>query len=78
MKFYITKYALTKGIFEVDANYFGKRKSIIVNDKFVSFYHNKDFYEKKEDAIKRANDLRIDKIQSLIKMINKLENMKFE
>lgn len=79
MKVYITKYALTKGIQESN----GK----IDNYRFIpehygrisySWNYKPDWHIFKEDAIKQAEKMRLSKIISLKKQLNKLENLKFE
>lgn len=78
MKIYITKYALTKGIFEVDANI---RDSGIAEDRtehYIAYYSKDSYCKDKQSAIKKADEMRKKKIVSLKKKIEKLEKMKFE
>lgn len=85
MKVWITKYALTKGIFEaeisddcIDIDRSGNM--IQVKDgRFAVYYHGKgkEWNKNKESAIKMADEMRKKKIESLKKQIKKLENMKF-
>jgi len=82
MKVYITKYALTQGIYETEAEECGAEfKGMIRTGKeYSSYYHGegKDWHRTREGAIKRAEEMRERKIQSLRKQIQKLENLKFE
>lgn len=85
-KVYVTKYALTKGILEIDAivgqsfydqNIFYAR----VCDRYLgteSFRVGLEAFLTKEEALKDAEKRRIKKIDSLKKQIKKLENLKFE
>ena len=88
MKVWITKYALTDGIEEIDSNqvkefeitdmgylYFRR------NGKYsytMAIYSQKDWHRTKESAIKKAEEMRQNKIVSLKKQIKKLEEMRFE
>lgn len=75
MKVYITKYALTQGIQEEEA-----RTSHI--DSMVSVgkwnhYHGNDWHRDFDSAKQRAEQMRINKIESVRKSLKKLENMIF-
>lgn len=83
MKVWLSKYALTRGIKEVEA----KRCSDVDNDMieiigvpYADYYHGegKEWHLTKESAIKKAEEMRINKIESLKKRIKKIENIKFE
>ena len=82
MKVWITKYALTQGIIEIEAEECGKgfEGMIQTKEKCPSYYHGegKDWHRTKEDAIKKAEKIRQKKIESLKKQIKKLEEMRFE
>lgn len=81
MKVFITKLALTKGIVELEA-----KPCIDVSEYMIEtrsngysvYYHKKDWYLTKEEAIKKANKMRDRKIVSLKKQIEKLEKLNFE
>lgn len=83
MKIYVTKYALTEGI-EV---YERKEPSddlngmiTVVNSKAmnkVSYFHGKDWHLTQSEAQDRAEIMRVAKIASLRKSIDKLEKMTF-
>ena len=77
MKVWITKYALTQGIFEKECQYRGDG---MIMDELNTCYHGegKDWHRTKESAVKRAEEMRQKKIQSLQKKIKKLEDMKFD
>lgn len=81
-KVWITKYALTKGI--------STREHVLVcsgiNDDMIvateghyqSYYHKPEWHETEESAIARAEEMRLKKIQSLEKQIEKLRKVKFQ
>lgn len=79
MKAYITKYALTKGILEKEAEECGNGM-IATREKWNAYFHGegKEWHRTKEEAIKRAEEMRKKKICSLEKQIEKLERMKFQ
>lgn len=79
MKVWITKYALTQGILEVEAKDLGD-DMIKTVEKYPSYYskEGRDWHRTKESAISKAEEMRQKKIASLKKQIEKLEAMKFE
>ena len=82
MKVWITKYALTQGIFEIEAEECGMGfpGMIQTKEEHPSHCHEegKDWHRSKESAVKRAEEMRQKKISSLKKKLEKLEKMKFE
>ena len=78
-KFWITRYALSQGIYEFVAELDENKKRIWRRGKYSieSFYGN-DWHHTKEAALEKAEQMRIKKITSLEKQIEKLTNMKFE
>jgi hypothetical protein len=81
MKVYISKYALTKGIFELEVEDCGDGTVKHKNSGYCNdYYHEegKDYFLTKEDAIKKANELKEKKIQSIEKQLKKLKEIKFE
>lgn len=72
---WISKYALSKGVFDAYLE--------IHNDmacKWSEYYHGegREWHRTKESALKRAEEMRVKKIASLRKQIEKLEKMRFE
>lgn len=77
-KVFITKYALSEGIQEIDAVIYE------INPNVIYVYYNCQFFcigksafLDKADAIKKAKEMRKKKIASLKKQISKLEKMTF-
>jgi len=82
MKVWITKYALTKGIFEIEAEvceFISPDMIKEVGCEYPTYYHGKgkDWHKTREDAVKRADEIRKKKVVSLRKKIEKLESMIF-
>lgn len=82
MKVWITKYALTLGIIEIEGEPLGtsfatkdQRFPLDKNDFFIRQGY---WFENKKDAINDADEMRQKEIESLKKQIKKLEEMKFE
>ena len=80
MKVWITKYALTDGIIEAEGEPYGLEW---VSASWDSGYRCGDFeqgewFDTKERAIKKAEEMRQKKIASLKNQIEKLERMRFE
>ncbi len=83
MKVYITKYALTNGILEVEAELteFGDGASVIrvKGSKFhFALFHKPFWFESKEEAIVAAEKQKERKINSFKKRISELEEMTFQ
>ena len=81
MKVWISKYALSKGIYEREVKQ-GEiyPDTVYINAWRESFHggEGKEWHKTREDAVRRAEEMRIKKIASLKKQIEKLEKMKFE
>lgn len=88
MKIWITKYALTQGIEEIDLNQVKEFEMTDTgylcfrrNGKYsfaTEIYSQKEWYRTKKSAIKEAKEMRQKKIESLKKQIKKLGKMRFE
>ena len=79
IKVFITKYALTDGIVEKDAELCDDNKMIKVKEKgcFVTYFHGEDWHRTRESAVKRAEIMRDRAIKSAEKKIAKLKNLQF-
>jgi len=76
---WITKYALTMGIYKVQGEVDEKYPDmLIVSGKVRDIYHNGHWHRTPEMAIAKAQKMRNAKIKSLRKMLDKLEAMTFE
>lgn len=80
MKAWITKYALTSGIIEMEGEITNSGSLYDMNAGFPTYYHGegREWHRTKESAIAKAEEMRQKKIASLKKQIEKLEKMKFE
>ena len=80
MKVWITKYALTDGIIEADAELCGL--DIISaswdNGARCNNFKGEEWWSTKKNAIEKAEEMRQKKIASLKAQIEKLEEMSFE
>lgn len=79
-KIFVFKYALTRGIIEVDAEigHGTYEEYAKVKNQMDIIWLNRDYVHTKEEALKKAEDMRFKKIESLKKQIVKLEKMKFD
>ena len=82
IKVWISKYALTQGIFEIEAEICeGSMTGMVadINNRTFGLYHGegREWHKTKEEASKRAEKMRLKKIASLKKQIEKLEKMDF-
>lgn len=80
-KVFITNYALTGGIKEVETEII---KSNLINEEYVKpkgmcsiYYIGKNAFTNKSEAIKKAEDMRKRKIASLYKQIERLKKLSF-
>lgn len=83
MHVWITKYALTTGITEADAEICSSStegRMIEVPSKlcYGSYFHRPDWHETREAAVNRAEVMRQKKLASLKKQISRLEALSFD
>lgn len=80
-KIYVTKYALTGGIFEVLANVYddGSGMASFKRERstYTEYIHGRDFHLDRTDAVLRAEEMRTKKLQSLDKQIKKTLSLHF-
>lgn len=81
MKAFITKYALTAGIQEVDVEQDAASPKLVSSRTgFETSYYwgeGRDWHRTRESAVARAEEMRQKKLASLSKSIAKLEKLKF-
>lgn len=80
MKVYVTKYALTKGILEVDADVEDDDGIAIVRGPHgsESYYRAGDWHRTLVEAVRKAKLMLIRKRGSVRAQLNRLESMTFE
>ena len=83
MKVWISKYALTQGIYEVDAEVSEHTATMIIvtpNDRLagvLQFFHHDQWHLTKELAAAKAEQMRKRKIKSLEKALATINALKF-
>lgn len=79
-KVWITKYALTKGIYEMEVESESKDGKSVYGKAWNDSFHGEgiEWCNTKGEAVKRAEEMRIRKIKSLEKQIDKIKSLKFE
>ena len=79
-KVWISKYALTQGIYEMEIDHMSEDGRAVYGKAWTEAYHGegREWHRTKEDAVKRAEEMRIRKIKSLEKQIEKIKSLKFE
>lgn len=79
---YITKYALTAGIYKREGELFspdlGGYSFKHTPDHYPTHVYGKDAHLTEEAALSRAEEMRIAKLKSLEKQMKKVSAMKFE
>lgn len=79
MRVYITKYALTQGIFEVEVDECDGKPGLVADRaRFVSHYRKPDWHLTIGEAVSRALVMKSKKIASLRRQIRNIEALKFE
>lgn len=83
MKVWITKYALTQGIYECEAEVCENINPDMIevrSNRHSAYYHNEgvEWHKTKEAALEKAEEMRKKKIESLKKQIVKLEKLDFK
>ena len=81
---WITKYALTKGIHQAEFKGFFEESegvfdetTVEINDTFNTLYFKGDWHKTEAEAKKKANEMRLKKIKSLEKQIERLKKLEF-
>ena len=80
MKYFVTKYALTQGILEVDGDLSNYSSTNIMEtriDGYNILFHGNEFHHDLEYAKLKSEEIRVKKIASLKKQLAKLEAMEF-
>lgn len=78
MKVFITKYALKRGIYEIDAKLDEDNVDYVYDtnkSNTIYIYSKPNWHETKEEAIERAEQMKLKKIKSLERQIEKLKNI---
>lgn len=80
-KVFITKYALTVGIKEIETDIIRGRfenREYVIDDSYSYFRIGENAFTYKSEALKKAEEMKIRKIASLRKQIEKLEKLSFK
>jgi len=77
VKAYITKYALTRGIYS-EEGHISNKGYFYTTDRLVRIFNENDYHGTMEDAIYNAMNKRNKKILSLKKQITKLKKLTFD
>lgn len=81
MKIYVTKYALTKGIQEMEAESVNENRSMAIvkiHGRLTQYFFNKEYHFSKEEAVEQADLMLKNRISSLEKQIAKLKKLNFK
>lgn len=78
--FFVTKYALTRGILEIKAIELDNGMIKCTVNSHTTYYHGegREWHRTKDEAVKKANEMREKKLASLKKQIVKLESLSFD
>lgn len=80
-KVFITKYALTAGVKEIETDIIRDRfenEEYVIDDSYSYFRIGTNAFTDKSEALKKAEEMKIRKIASLRKQIEKLEKLSFK
>ncbi len=82
MRVWVTRYALTQGILEIEGEDCGDSMFHYPGnhmDRYDQYYHGQgeNWHLTRESAVKRAEEMRVAKIASLQKQIEKLKKVSF-
>lgn len=80
MRVWITKYALTEGVFDVEGEITSSFPDMCSwkSNGYPCFAHGKDWHKTESEALARAEQMRMNKIASLRKQIQKLDKLVFK
>lgn len=75
---YVTKYALTTGVYIAEAHVTGDMAvQLAKGHMYAQYFHGKDWHLTEDEAIHRAEEMRIAKLRSLDKQMKKISALKF-
>jgi len=75
---YVTKYALTTGVYATEADISdGMAIQRAKGSGFTQYFHGNDWQLSENDALARAEEMRIAKLKSLDKQMKKISALKF-
>ena len=79
VKVWITKYALTSGIKELEVEYSADFPDMVMGKAWNDYYHGegREWHRTYESAVARAEKMRLKKIESLKRQLVKYEKMRF-
>lgn len=79
MKAWITKYALTQGIYEKEVDVLDNGMIVDRKTGYAQYFHGegREWHKTLEGARFKAEEMRINKINKLIKQLDKFKKMKF-
>lgn len=77
MKVYITKYAFTQGIYEVDVRQSSATR-VTATRSVMENYHYSEWHLTRAEAEQQAEKMRLAKIKSLEKQLDKLRRLSFK
>lgn len=80
MKVWITKYAMTFGVFTAEAEEAGQAMCAVRPKEcssFTAYYHGNDWHTDEAEAIEQFNQMKQKKIASLKKQLAKVEALEF-
>jgi hypothetical protein len=76
---WISKYALTKGVFSLEVIHIPEYPSMVQDATHSDvFFHGNDWHLTREEALDQAEKRRVKKIASLRSQLSKLEQMCYE
>ena len=79
MKVFVTKYALTEGVYVDDVEPSGVCESMVSSKtRELTHYHGKDWHTDRDSALRRAEVMRARKIHSLEDSIARLKGLRFD
>jgi len=79
MKVFVTKYALTEGVYVDDVEPSGVCESMVSSKtRGLTNYHGKDWHTDRDSALRRAEVMRARKIHSLEDSIARLKGLRFD
>jgi len=77
MHVFITKYALTSGIFEAEAEVTEISPTMISTEAYDCYYHKPHWHTTREEAMIQAEKMRKARIAALHRQLKKLKALKF-
>ncbi len=77
-KVWISKFALTKGVYEIEVESTSIDAIVKTTDRYPSYFLERQYHLTREEAVEQARKMQDAKLKSLEKQMNKISKLNFQ